>query len=1175
MRVSRLDLLRFGHFTDCQLVFPAADRDLHVVFGPNEAGKSTTLAALEDLLFEIQDRSPHNFLHEYKAMRLGAWLQGPHAELDFVRRKGKKDRLLDREGVPMADGEARLAALLAGADRAFFQRMFSLDHGRLRAGGEEILKAQGDVGQILFSAGAGIAGLRQRTQDYDEETDRLWGPRRAGHRAFNQAEDRYNEARKRLNTVRVTSKAWSDLKRAFQEAEDLHQQSIDDIRALKASQHRLARIRRVIRPMRQRAELQARIAEVGPVADFPPDAGPVYREARQAIRDATHHIDILAEQRAGLVQDRDALQIDEAVLRRGDEIEALHERRIQVAGELSDLPKRQNELADAERRVRQYATIIEWDVEDLQTLIDRVPTREDVAALRGHVNRYGELAERQKNEADRLAGFETQRADHRRRLDALPDLQDLRELDALMADLGSKADLPSQLEAQRAELASRENRVSRQLARLHPAIASVERLRALAVPVAAEILACRDRARDLAQQGVKVRNDMDALRAEQDRLGLERDSLLTERELVDRDMLMEARSTRDALWRELRDRYVVGDGQDKLVPRADAGEPDEVAERYAEAVAHADRLADRRFATAEAMGELTALNRAIAETDGRIKTLNVREQELAERETAELDAWNHLWRACSFEPLSPEAMLEWVALRDDILEQAEQHDREADKLKDLQEREIAALSGLRVALTSLGVDMTPSGEAGLGPALAFAAAEQSRMTAVNAARAGLQERLEELDRQVAQCKTQEKEAARLLIEWQTERDRLVGIVALDPGLPMDVIVQRIEIFDQMREAAVEFATLKTERIDKIQRDHETFCTSVRDLARTLAPHLGEEDAMAAALAMEDLLAETRQMALKRRDIDAAIGTLDETIDNHRQERARSADSVRHLLEGAGLKETSELDQAIDRFERVARLRNDLTRIEADLQENGEGLSIEALTAECSGADPDVLAADEQAMNEELQALQDRQLDNRERLKESRSAFEAVGGDDAAVRAEADRQAALAEMESVAEHYVRARSASIMLRWAIDRYRREKQGPLLERASGLFSTLTGGSFAGLQIQFGADDAPELAGIRADESLVAVDGMSEGTVDQLYLALRVAAVEDYLERADPLPFVADDLFINFDDDRARAGFKVLGELARRCQVIFFTHHRHLVDVAREALGADLSAIDLSAR
>lgn len=91
-------------------------------------------------------------------------------------------------------------------------------------------------------------------------------------------------------------------------------------------------------------------------------------------------------------------------------------------------------------------------------------------------------------------------------------------------------------------------------------------------------------------------------------------------------------------------------------------------------------------------------------------------------------------------------------------------------------------------------------------------------------------------------------------------------------------------------------------------------------------------------------------------------------------------------------------------------------------------------------------------------------------------------------------------------------------------------------------------------------------------IQVPGMSSGAADQLYLALRIAAVEDYLDRAEPLPFVADDLFINFDDERAQAGFRVLSELAKKTQVLFFTHHQHLIDVAKSVLGSSASQIPL---
>ena len=93
---------------------------------------------------------------------------------------------------------------------------------------------------------------------------------------------------------------------------------------------------------------------------------------------------------------------------------------------------------------------------------------------------------------------------------------------------------------------------------------------------------------------------------------------------------------------------------------------------------------------------------------------------------------------------------------------------------------------------------------------------------------------------------------------------------------------------------------------------------------------------------------------------------------------------------------------------------------------------------------------------------------------------------------------------------------------------------------------------------------LEGLRADGRTVGISGMSEGTRDQLYLALRLAALEMHISQARALPFIADDLFINYDDVRARAGIEALAELSARTQVVFLSHHPHLVPAVREVFG-----------
>jgi uncharacterized protein YhaN len=296
------------------------------------------------------------------------------------------------------------------------------------------------------------------------------------------------------------------------------------------------------------------------------------------------------------------------------------------------------------------------------------------------------------------------------------------------------------------------------------------------------------------------------------------------------------------------------------------------------------------------------------------------------------------------------------------------------------------------------------------------------------------------------------------------------------------------------------------------------------------------------------------------------------IEECRASSGVARDIIARLQRTAAVSSIDDLRTAIRRSDEMRAQTAELDRLTKALTQDGDGLSVADLTAECSGTDLDAIAAKEQTIAEEVQELRDRLMEARETRNAARQAFEAVGGDDKAARDAADRQAALAEIAEIAEQYVRLRSAIVLLQWAIDRYRREKQAPLLKRAGEVFTMLTCGSFKSLQLELDDHDNVQLAGIRQDGRRVPVAGMSSGTADQLYLALRIAAVEDYLAHAEPMPFIADDLFINFDDKRAAAGFRVLGELAKKTQLLFFTHHEHLLEVAREALGAPIAGVCL---
>ena len=166
MRIHRLDLTRYGIFTDHSICFgerTSTEPDLHIIYGPNEAGKSTALAAFLDLVFGIETRSRYGFRHPYPTMRIGGEIENNGTTRKFGRIKRLQNSLLDGSDKPISDGT--ILADLGGIDRVSYTTMFSLDDDTLEVGGESILASKGDLGQLLFAASAGLSDLSQKLLD--------------------------------------------------------------------------------------------------------------------------------------------------------------------------------------------------------------------------------------------------------------------------------------------------------------------------------------------------------------------------------------------------------------------------------------------------------------------------------------------------------------------------------------------------------------------------------------------------------------------------------------------------------------------------------------------------------------------------------------------------------------------------------------------------------------------------------------------------------------------------------------------------------------------------------------------------------------------------------------------------------------------------------------------------
>jgi len=224
--------------------------------------------------------------------------------------------------------------------------------------------------------------------------------------------------------------------------------------------------------------------------------------------------------------------------------------------------------------------------------------------------------------------------------------------------------------------------------------------------------------------------------------------------------------------------------------------------------------------------------------------------------------------------------------------------------------------------------------------------------------------------------------------------------------------------------------------------------------------------------------------------------------------------------------------------------------------------IEDFIKESLSIEPDSIASEIDALCETIDTLTKEKSDIDQAIGSERTELSKMDGSARSALLAEDTQTLLGSLEENVEAYVRFKIAAAILNQAIERFRDKNQSPVLQKASAFFSQITGGSFEGIRAEFDDSGNPIIAGVRGNNSeIVNVNGMSDGTADQLYLSLRLAGLEACLDKNEPIPFIVDDILIKFDTIRAQATLNALADLSAKTQIIFFTHNRHLVDLAQK--------------
>lgn len=264
-----------------------------------------------------------------------------------------------------------------------------------------------------------------------------------------------------------------------------------------------------------------------------------------------------------------------------------------------------------------------------------------------------------------------------------------------------------------------------------------------------------------------------------------------------------------------------------------------------------------------------------------------------------------------------------------------------------------------------------------------------------------------------------------------------------------------------------------------------------------------------------------------------------------------------------------------RAARARDLRRECDALRETLHQAGDGRTLAELRAEAAALEPDALSAERDTLASQLDMdLRPRERAAIERKLKAHQALAAMDGGADAAELAAELARSRARIRRLSEQWLQRRFASRLLRDARDRFAERHRDPLLPLIAQYFSRLTEGAFSAVEIDFDQGEQPVLVARRDSGERLGVEALSTGTRDQLYLALRLAALEHRAKHAEPLPLFVDDILVQFDDRRSQASLAALADFSATTQVILFTHHRYVVEQALTLQAAAESSLDSQA-
>lgn len=1137
IRIEQLDLALFGHFTNKQFNFGKSDSatpDFHIVYGANEAGKTTFMESYLRLLYGFLPRNePYAFRHGRPNLHISALLQLDGEMRTFQRKGSGKNSLVDELGNVLP--EASLQAHLGGLAMDDYRKLLCIDDDSIDKGGEEIVNSRGDIGTLLFSAAAGISDLWQVLESVRAQAESIYKVRASKSRLALLKKE-YNDVVKQIKLVDIPAGKLSQLTKALKKAESAEAKTLDEQRTLLVEVRQLERMLNAL-PMLERLDMS--------------------EQAVENLKNYPEHLDVTSQQVIELQKEqhqanteRERLQARQLML--GEELKALPpesayaglEAVIEGLSELHsryrhaelELDSQQEALSSVTARMESLVRErLHHELDPNAFVVEAVVIKslKESLALRDEAAKSVDVEQESIKQLDISLKSEES------------NLGDLEKIEPEGAGLGEI------LEQYNAPALAGEYKAANQT--LRDAEAKVEEaLDVLSIKGQrfSELPECLTMVEEAEAQVERWQTLNTTLATARERLQVEQQDLntltLESTQLESFDGLASDQDTQ--VLKEARENAWEQHKQSLTLASAASFEP---------TVYDVDQAMEGRLAHASDLARLREVHRQIPRVQGQLDnfaaSISSDEDELQGIEQALAGVMQHAGIQAS---LPPKAVLNWVRSYHDAQSRVHSLERlrannqpvldKAHKLKDALsvyiKREQATLDELLPAANTM-LEIYKRHDLSLQ-------SSQKNLVDLRSKNSLALTQLEAL--QARQIKAGK--------DWET----LIAS-SFSVALDADKLAISLEALSELREYNVERESLQA-RCNQMQRDTALFTEKVAQITRDNGLEQGATpDSNLNQL--QELSAQARKQVdekiLLQKKIDKAF---DDGVDaEKRLEAVKAQSQVLSAMfhSSIAVSELTELYDAVQKTQHAQMLRK---KHEEDLNTLRQTLGVSTEDkARTLLAELDIpsVQAEQVEKESQLALVTERSKDATEKRVRSEEQLSALTGDGDVAQLVELRSTLELQMSEAALDFIKLSLGHRLAEQAINRYRDKHRSGMMEATETAFAQLTDGKYASLQTQSNGKEETLLA-LDKEGNAKRADEMSKGTRFQLYLALRAAAYDQLAEQGTCLPFICDDIFETFDENRTRAACRVMERIGQRGQAIYLTHHRHVVELAREVCG-----------